>query len=158
MHFSVVLRRIVYVTKDVPKLSFVIFFSHETLFLKTNAPWHHELCIVATDIETFIVACNQFEETCLLKISALLCKELSHSLLRLNIVFEMTSRECGFQCRCNVCQCRTPLKVQYGKIGVVGCVIQSLSDESCVSLAVCGFALSSKSTTLSLKRHSLFVE
>lgn len=41
--------------------------------------------IVATNIEPFVIACNQFEETTLVELGALRCKELSHSLLHLNI-------------------------------------------------------------------------
>ncbi|KAJ4437613.1 hypothetical protein ANN_17758 [Periplaneta americana] len=65
----------------------------------THTMVHSYLLAVATDIETFVVACNQFEETTLVKLGALLCKELSHSLLYLIIVLEVTSRKCGFQCR-----------------------------------------------------------
>ncbi|PSN56900.1 hypothetical protein C0J52_00677 [Blattella germanica] len=36
--------------------------------------------IVATDIDTFVEACNQFEEITLIKLGALRSKELSHSL------------------------------------------------------------------------------
>lgn len=48
--------------------------------------------IVATVSDTFLIACNQFEESTLVKFSGLRYKELSHSQFQSSLVLEMTSR------------------------------------------------------------------
>ena len=85
-------------TTNVPKLSFTIFFPMETIGIKNNnmASWTAHLAlffdIVATDIEAFVVSCNQFEKNTLVILGAQRCKELSHSLLHLSIILEVRSR------------------------------------------------------------------
>ncbi|GFW19903.1 hypothetical protein TNCV_3562061 [Trichonephila clavipes] len=46
----------------------------------------------------FVVACNQLEETNLVKPNALSCRELEHYQLHRCNVLEVTSQECEFQC------------------------------------------------------------
>lgn len=55
--------------------------------------------IITIDIQSFAVASNQYEKNTQVKLGALSCKELSHILLHLSIVLEVTSQDCGFECK-----------------------------------------------------------
>lgn len=61
-----------------------------TEFEPQSSNWLHE---------AFALACNQFEETTLVKLGVLRYKELSHSQLLLSVILKETSRDCSFQCR-----------------------------------------------------------
>lgn len=107
---------------------FVIFFLHRNFIFKRNMTQHYKyaLCtvfdIVAINIQTFVIACNQFEETTFVKLCVLRCKELSHYLLPASALFWKSHLE-------NVAF-NEQVKVRLGKIRAKRLVIQSLSSQT----------------------------